>query len=56
MDTIIPQDSQRGGFENKQPKLVKLGYVIVLAIREKCWSQHVLPHQEEWGYHLVGNE
>jgi hypothetical protein len=46
----------KGGLENKQPKLVKLGYPMMLIVRGKCWSQHVAPHRKKWGDHLVGNE
>jgi hypothetical protein len=37
-DTIIPQDFQRGGPKNEQPKVVKFGYPIMPTRRENSQS------------------
>ncbi len=46
----------RGGFENIQPRVVKLEYLAVLSGKEKCRYRHVLLHQKEWDGHPIGNE
>jgi hypothetical protein len=46
----------KGGLENKQLGVIKIGYLVMLARKEKCWFWHVLLHSKEWGDHLVRNE
>jgi hypothetical protein len=41
------QHFQKGGHENKQPKVVKLGYLVMLHRREKYQFPNVPLHKKE---------
>jgi hypothetical protein len=43
----IVQPFPKGGHENKQPKVVKLGYFVMLHGKEKCQFPNVPLHQVE---------
>jgi hypothetical protein len=43
---ITPQDFQREGPKNKQPKVIKFKYLIMSTKRENYQFQHVSSHQE----------
>jgi hypothetical protein len=53
---IKPLGFQRVEHENEHPRVTWLEYFVVPSEIRKCWFQHVLLHQEEYGNHPTKNE
>jgi hypothetical protein len=55
-DKIKPRSFQKVRLNNRQPKVTGFKYFVMPFGIEKCKSQHVLLHLEEYGDHLARNE